>query len=61
MDYKKYKKLLNETNLTSYKVSKDTGISQSTLSDWKLGVSVPKIDKIKKLADYFGVSVDYFL
>ena len=61
MDYKKYKKLLNETNLTSYKVSKDTGISQSTLSDWKLGVFVPKIDKIKKLADYFGVSVDYFL
>ena len=40
---------------------KDTGIRRSTFSDWKSGRSKPKTDKLKILADYFGVSVDYFL
>ena len=36
-------------------MSKDTGISQSTLSDWKTGRSVPKREKLQLLADYFKV------
>ena len=36
---------MNKT--TVYRVSKDTGIAASTLSDWKSGRSVPKLDKIK--------------
>lgn len=56
--YETFKKLIDERNITSYKVSKDTGISQTTLSDWKVGKSKPKADKLKILADYFGVPVD---
>lgn len=59
--YKKFAELLEKTNKTAYQVSKDTGIAQSVLSDWKNGRSKPKVDKIKILADYFGVSIDYFL
>lgn len=59
--YEKFSKLLCKTNKTSYQVSKDTGIAQSVLSDWKRGRSKPKAEKLKILADYFGVSVDYFL
>ena len=59
--YKKFRKLLEKTHKTPYLVSKDTGIAQSTLSDWKLGKSTPKVDKIKILAEYFGVSIEYFL
>ena len=59
--YKKYEKLCLEQGKTSYQVAKETGISQSTLSDWKNGRSNPKIDKLKIIADYFGVSVEYFL
>ena len=59
--YKKFAELLDNTNKTVYSVSKDTGIPQSTLSDWKRGRSTPKVDKLKILADYFGVSVEYFL
>lgn len=59
--YEIFRKLLDEKGITSYQVSKDTGISQTTLSDWKLGKSTPKADKLKKLADYFGVSVDIFI
>lgn len=32
-----------------------------TMTDWKSGRSVPKVDKLKILADYFGVSLEYFL
>jgi repressor LexA len=59
--YKKYEELLTKTGKTSYTVSKDTGIPQSTLSDWKRGRSNPKTDKLIKLAAYFGVPIEYFL
>lgn len=60
--YKKFEKLLAETNKTTYRVSKDTGIAQSLLSDWKLGkIKMLGADKLKILADYFGVSIEYFL
>ena len=59
--YKKYEGLLKKTGKTSYQVSKDTGIAQSTFSDWKNGISQPKWDKLLVLAKYFGVSIEYFL
>lgn len=59
--YKKYEELLKKTGKTSYQVSKDTGIAQSVLSEWKSGRSKPKVDKLQKLAAYFGVTVNYFL
>lgn len=57
--YGVFSELLQKNGVTPYKVSKETGVSQSTLSDWKRGLSTPKIDKMQKIADYFGVSVEY--
>ena len=59
--YEKYVNLRDQHNLTDYRVSKDTGITKSTFTDWKNGRSKPKFDKVKILADYFGVSIEYFL
>ncbi|GGF86419.1 helix-turn-helix domain-containing protein [Paenibacillus aceti] len=59
--YEKFLVLLEETGKTSYQVSKDTGVSTATLTNWKQGKYKPKTDKLKVLADYFGVTVDYFL
>ena len=59
--YEKYIKLRDEKGVTDYRVSEDTKITKSTFSDWKSGRSNPKIDKLKILADYFGVSIEYFL
>ena len=59
--YEKLVKLLDKTNKSTYQVSKDTGIKQSTFSNWKAGRSKPKVDKLKILADYFGVPIEYFL
>ena len=59
--YDIFERLLQKHNLSAYKVSKLTGVTQSTLSDWKRGRSTPKTDTLQKLADYFGVSVDYLM
>ena len=59
--YEKYVELRNSKNLTDYRISEDTGIPKSTFSDWKSGRSKPKIEKLKILANYFGVSIEYFL
>ena len=59
--YEKFERLLRDRNLTPYRVSRDTGIAQSSLSDWKRGVSKPKVDKLQVLSDYFGVPLKYFL
>ncbi len=61
MSYKNFQNLLNLNNATVYRVSKATGISASTFSDWKSGRSIPKADKMKLIADYFNVSVEYLL
>ena len=58
--YEIFVELLQKYGTTPYKVSKETGVSQSTLSDWKTGRSKPKADKLKILAEYFGVTIDYF-
>ncbi len=59
--YSKFVELLQKHHTTPYRVSKATGVSQQTLSDWKNGRSKPKADKLLTLAEYFGVTVDYFL
>ena len=60
--YKKFARLLAKSNKSTYQVPKDTGIAQSILSEWKSGrIKMLGADKLKILADYFGVSIEYFL
>ena len=61
MTYQYFEQLLKMAGSTVYRVSKETGISASTFTDWKNGRSIPKADKLKKIADYFGVSLDYLM
>jgi len=53
--------LLDKKGITPYRLAKDIGICQMTLSQWKNGRSTPKVDKLQKIADYFGVTIDYLL
>ena len=59
--YSVFEHLLQKHGVSTYKVSKDTGIAQSVFSAWKTGISTPKQDKLKKIADYFNVSVEYLM
>ena len=57
--YEIFENLLQKYGVTTYKVAKETGISQTTFSNWKSGRSTPKTDALQKIADYFGVTLDY--
>lgn len=59
MAYDRIFEIMKEKELTAYRVSKDTGISQASLADWRKGRSKPKIDKLQILSEYFGVSISY--
>ena len=59
--YRVFARLLEEKGVTAYAVAKATGIPCSTFSEWKHGKSAPKIDKIQKIAAFFGVSLDDFV
>lgn len=56
-----FKQLIQDSGLTVYQISKDTGISESLMSHWKSGRQLPKYDSLNTLADYFGVSGDFLL
>lgn len=57
--YEIFEKLCNERGIKPYKVCKETGITTATISNWKAGRYTPKTDKMQKIADFFGVSVEY--
>lgn len=59
--YSKIDTLLKRDNISAYRLSKDTGISTASLTDWKKGRSMPKSDKLKIIADYFNVPISYLL
>lgn len=57
--YEIFEKLCEEKGITTYKLCKDLGISQGTISNWKNGRNELKMPTMKLIADYFEVSVDY--
>jgi transcriptional regulator with XRE-family HTH domain len=57
--YSIFVQLLHEKNITSYRVAKDLNVQPSVFTDWKTGRSSPKTDKLQKIADYFGVTLEY--
>lgn len=59
--YENYAKLRDERQLSDQQVSRDIEIPASGLTRWKQGSSYPKVDKLLKLAEYFGVNIEYFL
>ena len=59
--YDIYCRLRDDKQLKDSDVAKATGITKSTFSDWKTGRSKPKQDKLQKIADFFGVTLDYLM
>ena len=57
----KLENLVEARNITFYKLASELEMSPALFSDWKSGKSMPKTDKLLKIADYFGVGVSYFV
>ena len=48
-------------DLTQQDFAKILNYSDKTISKWELGYAVPSVETLKQIADYYGVTVDYFL
>ncbi len=59
--YDIFENLCIEKGVTPYRVCKETGLTTSTISNWKAGRYTPKADKLQKIADYFGVSIEFLM
>ena len=51
--------LINEHSMTRAELERKTGLSAGSIRNWNK--SIPAVDKWRKVADYFDVSVDYLI
>ena len=49
------KRLMEQKDVSRQDLSKVLGVSYFTISDWVNGKKYPRMDKVERLADYFGV------
>lgn len=56
-----FEKIMKEKGLRYADVARGAGVHYSIITDWKSGRTTPKIDKLQKIADFFGVSVNYLM
>ena len=62
MVYDKFCDLCSQKGVSPSKAAMDAGFSKSLISKWKSKQEiVPSSEVLQKIADYFGVSVDYLL
>lgn len=52
--------LCSQASISAYKLSEKIGLNRSAVAKWKKGAT-PNGTTLNKIADYFGVSVDYLL
>lgn len=57
--YEIFAKLLEEKGLRAADVTRATGIKSPVFSEWKKGKSKPNTEKMIKIANFLGVSVEY--
>lgn len=50
-----------EKNLNQLKVAMDLHISREALSHYENGKREPSLEMLKKLSDYFNVSIDFLI
>lgn len=53
---KNIKKYMRRTGKTQKELCTALGFKESTFSDWVTGKKYPRIDKIERMANYFGIS-----
>lgn len=46
-------KLMDTKGVSAYKLSKETGISESVISRWRSGEQSPSVSSLVKVAHYF--------
>lgn len=55
------RELMEQTKTTQGTLAKESGCSRQAISQYMDGSSMPNVDKLLSIADYFDVSIDYLL
>lgn len=55
------KKVRKQKKLNQLKVALDLNISREALSHYENGKRSPDLEMLRKLSEYFGVSIDYLV
>lgn len=53
--------LLRQNDVSNYRLAKAIGVSQTTVAGWKAGKFPQSEETLGKIADFFGVSVDFMM
>ncbi len=61
MKMERLRHLRREQNLSQVELAKIFDVHQSAVCQWESGRANPDFEKLKKIAAYFGVTVDYLL
>ena len=56
--FQKVESLVNANKTSFYAVAKNLGFSPVVFSDWRAGKSMPKTDKLLKIAEHLGTTVE---
>lgn len=56
----KIKTLRKGRKLTQQELADRLGITRATVSNYEVGRRAPHISELKRIAEFFGVGVDYF-
>ena len=59
--FERIKKLADERKISITQLQEDLGMSKNYLYKWNVEDANPKIELLKKVADYFNVSIDYLI
>lgn len=54
-------KIMKKKNVSQYELANITGITQSTISDWKTKKTNPSADKLMKICDALDISIEELL
>ena len=61
MKYENIRSLRIDNGYTQKQIAEQLGVSQNTYSQYEIGILNYPIEALEKLADFYGVSVDYLL
>lgn len=59
MIYERILSLCRDRDISVRQLEKLTGIGNGVIGGWR--ESFPRVDRLQKVAEFFGVTVDYFL
>ena len=61
LKYENIRNLRIDCGYTQREIAKILGVNQNTYSQYEIGVLNYSVESLEKLADFYGVSVDYLL